>query len=157
MPTRLPTSKRTSAFRLFVRTLKNSPVLDAYIKTWRVWEGESGEESPWASEELPRVRISWSLDKPVRIDTCTRRSDLLISMEVAVPGTDADTLSDLWTAIDSTLCPTDPARQATAAAAWHNVGVDAMPEPEMGGWEPATNGKVLTAKGTVRLVMVMPA
>jgi hypothetical protein len=102
----LKTSPRVKVFRLIDQTLRNDPTLRNVVGFWQSWEGDptrDGTPLPLNRgvaiqlRPLPGREGFWAVN--------SMSCDLVIGVEMVVPGTCYDDIDNLWHAVELVLFP----------------------------------------------------
>jgi hypothetical protein len=106
--TALPTSPRTTVFRVIDTILRNDKVLSSVIRptSFRSWKGNSHDTMEFSHSMAPAIRLTpmngpetWKFPEAFT-------GWLFIKCEMLLAGTDADDELNLWYAIEKALYPT---------------------------------------------------
>lgn len=109
----LPNSSEKLAFRCVDQILRSDPVLSTTVKGWRSWKGEPEDILDPTFATCPYLRISprsgvskWASEQQHQVN-------LVIAIQVAVAGSDADQLFNFWQAVRNAIYPNSQARLVT--------------------------------------------
>lgn len=115
---KLPDTEEVTAFRCIDRIIRTDKVLQAVVgRNFYSWTGNNLDDADPTTATLPWVRLSCS---GLPMDWATEgqhRSPLMVTVELAVMGTNSDNLVKLWGAVRKALFPREAeARDAVRAA-----------------------------------------
>jgi hypothetical protein len=109
----LPSRYRGPAFRAIVDVLREDPVLQQYVKSWRVRDGAPEEFNPVSDGELPLIAV-WPIPVANAQLTATQtKVTLRVGVRVFVAGTNVDDLLALWEAVEDAVVDGKPFRGTT--------------------------------------------
>jgi hypothetical protein len=112
----LPSRYRGPAFRAVVDIAREDPVLQQYVKSWRVRDGSPEEFNPVTDGELPLIAIS-PVPRPMTVfSDQDMRLVLQIRFRVFVAGTNVDDLFAVWEAVEDAFVDNKPFRDTTVRA-----------------------------------------
>lgn len=121
----LKTSRRTAVFRLVERLLKTDPELaNGKVRTWRSWEGSPKDDDPPVPAQCPWVRLSRAVSPAGPRDEQSQAATLVIRIELATKGTNADDPADLWAAVEDALVPRDVEAQRALRVRFRELGAE---------------------------------
>ena len=120
----IPDCREVLAFRKVVEIIQSDPTLRRLNVTFIVWDGSANDLTNPVAGILPLIELQPSPDGTGWSEADQHRSDVGVDITLAVKGTNADNLLNLWSAVRSALFP-DPAssRRATIEAAVASVGI----------------------------------
>jgi hypothetical protein len=101
----------TIAFRCVESILRDDPVLKRVISKngWYSWLGDAQDDSDATLSSCPWIRLTPQAGDSDWESENQHRSPLLVGIELAVAGTNADQLMNLWHAVRRALFPLDVA------------------------------------------------
>jgi hypothetical protein len=120
----LPTSPRTSVFRALVKILKNDPTFSNAVPAdnLRTWSGSSHDTMVPSYSGSPFVRLTPTNGPETFWSPNSMRGDLLIRVEMLVPGTNVDDPQNLWYAIEKAIYPNVSGSAASNVVALQAAG-----------------------------------
>ena len=151
----LNSSSRSKLFRAIVRVLQQ-PDGDVArtIRTWRVWEGKPDDAAAPTVAEMPWCRVTPQPNPPSIEALDLIRTDLLLKIEVMLPGLNGEDILDLWGAIEAALFPGDGSMQQLLQ---NNGSIGDIVETQSGfgptDWE---GQQVWTGSGVFRIAVTLP-
>jgi hypothetical protein len=151
---RLRSSAHSRVFRELVRILRADPALATNVETWFDWGGNAARDTrPLAVALCPAVSLvpgalADQLEGPRGL-----AGVLAVSVGVAVAGTNADHLFDLYQAIRDAVYPGDPEREAAIRRRLEAAGAIEDPEFTQGnfGVGITDDGPMLVGTGQIRI------
>ena len=120
----IPDCPETLAFRAVVNVIRSDPTLRRLNVSLIVWDGSPQDLLEPVSSLLPFVEMQPAPDGAGWSEADQHRSDVGVDFTLAVKGTNADDLLNLWGVVRTALFP-DPAssQRATIEAAMTSVGI----------------------------------
>lgn len=109
----LPDAEETLAFRAAERILRTDPTLSRVVRSWNAWDGSPGDVLEPTFSTCPYLRLAPMPTGSAWQTEGQHRMPVLVGIQVAVAGSNADQLVNLWAAVRRALWPSDPARMAT--------------------------------------------
>lgn len=150
----LPTSPRTTVYRKVCQILQTDPVLSSVIRpeSFRTWAGRSHDNMEFSYSSAPGLRLTplgsletWKFPE-------ARVGDLVIRVDMVLPGTDADDEMNLWWAIQRAIYPdvyaTQLANIQALQAAGANTGYVEFSQPA---FDPEPQDRFFVATGQMKI------
>ena len=152
----IPDCPETLAFRAVVNVIRSDPTLRRLNVTFIVWDGSPNDLTDPVASLLPFIELQPSPNGTGWAEADQHRSDVGVDITIAIKGTNADDLLNLWGVLRSALFP-DPAlsQRATVEAAMNSVGVfqgELVRQPFQVVSVDA-NTRMLVGEGTLKLRM----
>jgi len=152
----IPDCPETLAFRAVVNVIRSDPTLRRLNVTFIVWDGSPNDLTDPVASLLPFIELQPSPNGTGWAEADQHRSDVGVDITIAIKGTNADDLLNLWGVLRSALFP-DPAlsQRATVEAAMTSVGVfqgELVRQPFQVVSVDA-NTRMLVGEGTLKLRM----
>jgi hypothetical protein len=119
----LPTAPETSAFRAVVAVVRRDPDLRRIGLVVRAWDGRPEDLAAPTPAQLPWLRLTPAPGDSGWESEGQHRASFLVHLELAVAGTNTDSLLDLWAALRTALFPTDPTRRSAVRALLLAAGI----------------------------------
>lgn len=117
MSLNLPTSPYTAIYREVIKILKENPTLHDVVKSWKEFVGKSDDFAPPPISAMPSIATQFSSSGMSPWSQGAHEETMVITLELAVVGTNADDLMDLWWAVLKALKPHTKGRKRIVAAA----------------------------------------
>jgi hypothetical protein len=153
---RLPPSPHSLVFRALAKALQNDQVLRREVKAWFDWSGDLKRDGQSLSPSLcPAVSLVPGMGPDQWEGPQGMTSDLVVSIGVAVAGTNADDLFDLYHALRRALYPEDLDERQAIRAALVAAGAEDDPEFTQQGFGlgQTDSGPMLVGVGQIRVQM----
>ena len=114
----IPDCPEVLAFRAVVNVIRSDPTLRRLNVTFIVWDGSPNDLTDPVASLLPFIELQPSPNGTGWAEADQHRSDVGVDVTIAIKGTNADDLLNLWGVLRSALFP-DPAlsQRATVEAA----------------------------------------
>lgn len=153
----LPDAEETIAFRAVERILRSDPDLNRVVKQWSTWTGDATDVLDPTFANCPYIQLS---PGPTATDWETEsqhKSPLVVSIMVAVAGSNSDQLTNLWAAIRRALFPRDLDAQAAVRAIGQAAGITkpVLTAAAYGTGVEESGLRMLIARGTLDLVLLV--
>jgi hypothetical protein len=83
--------------------LTTDPILSGGVEEWQLWSGDQEDVMPVAFNRLPALRLTPSSGQFAWSDETSFEGTMILTFELAVPGTRAGDLMDFWECIKNPL------------------------------------------------------
>ena len=103
----LARTSRATLFRALCDRFKADPVLSGVVKTWRVMDDNPRDLDDASISQCPWARISPADGGTVPETVGLSTSGMLIRIELAIAGTKAEDMCNLWGAFERSIFPGD--------------------------------------------------
>ena len=160
-PLPLNQGPRSLAFRTIEKVLKADPVLGRVVKTWRTWEGKSGEDKlPESPGLCPYIRLTPFTGSDDRVASrgsgmTLTESPIYLHVTTAVEGTRWDDSANLWDAIEAALFPQDFNARPAFEAVLNAAGINDIEVLQPGHAANLEGESVNVAEGVLKINMLI--
>jgi hypothetical protein len=153
----LPNAAEQLAFRCVDQILRSDPVLSGLKVSFRSWTGAPEDILDPTFATCPYLRISPKSGQSKWATEQQHQVDLVIGIQVAVAGSDADQLFNFWGAVRTALFPRTAARLVTVQGMALTAQISKSIMTANGyGFSVTEQGlRMLIAAGTVQLVLLV--
>lgn len=155
----LDPAPETTAFRAVDAVLRADPVLVRVLNKqgWFSWRGDPLDDAGPALSTCPWLRITPQSGPSDWETEGQHRMPLVVGIELAVGGTNADQLANLWHAVRGALFPADPARRADVRSALQAAGITRgrITQPAFAIRKDSAGNKIILAGGTLELLLLI--
>jgi hypothetical protein len=150
----LPESPHSAVLKEAVAILRGDAALRRCVATWRTWDGSAADRLDVSISHCPAIRLTPGQSPDAFYGPTGMQGAILILAEVAVPGTNACDLYDLWHAVRAAFYPADDtacqAIRDRLIAAGAFTGEAVFPLPRMDVVADADNA-FLVGSGQIRI------